>query len=94
MNKPRLWRVDLTHKMGYQAPSFFVETSNSENQLREKAEKEAIRLAKGRTGLGSYLESWKISVTHLEDYLLLDGVRWVKKGVYTFSEQGRVKKYR
>lgn len=88
MNKARLWRVDVTSIMGYQAPSFWVETETNGNQTREKAEQEAIRLAKEKTALSQFPETWRITVTHLENYFQLNG-RWVKQGVYSLNERGQ-----
>lgn len=61
MEKNRLWRVDITHVRGYQAPSFYVETSTPEGQKAEKAELEAIKSAKEKTRLSGFPE-WTIEV--------------------------------
>lgn len=87
MNKARLWRVDLTHKVGYQAPSFWVETVTNTNKTREEAELEAIRLAAERTALSKFPETWTITVTHLENFFQIDE-RWVPRGLYRL-ENGR-----
>lgn len=63
MNKNRLWRVDLTHKMGYQAPSLYVETTTYE---RPKAELEALNLAKKLTRLSDFPNVWHIEVVCTE----------------------------
>lgn len=90
-NKARLWRVDVIHRMlGHQAPSFYVETSNPGSQTREKAEQEAIQLAKEATALSRYPKTWKINVTHLEGMFQIDG-RWVPQGVYKLEEGRWVK---
>jgi hypothetical protein len=57
MTKRRLWRVDITHQMGYQAPSLLIET---EEFLKYKAEKEAIKLAKSMTRLSDF-DCWKLT---------------------------------
>lgn len=54
MTKRRLWRVDITHIAGYQAPSLFIETTE---KLKYKAETDAINIAKEQTRLASF-ESW------------------------------------
>jgi hypothetical protein len=71
--KFRLWRIELTHQMGYQAPSFRVETSS---KLRMNAEVEAIRLAREKTRLGDFPNSWKITVYYLDQYIMI-GNKWV-----------------
>lgn len=93
MNKVRLWRVDVTNSLGYQAPSFRVETSTDESKLREKAEVEAIKLAKERTALSRFPKTWKITVTHMENYFQIDG-KWVPQRVYKLNEQGQWSKNR
>jgi hypothetical protein len=90
MNKLRLWRVDSQSSSGNHAPSFFVETSTPEAWTREKSEEEAIRKAKVESGLGRF-ESWKFTVTHLEDHFKLKSngwEKWAKQGVYRL-ENGR-----
>jgi len=62
MEKQRLWRVDITHIRGYQAPTLYVETSTPESQKSEKAELEAIKLVKEKTRLSNFPE-WEIKVT-------------------------------
>lgn len=86
-HKSRLWRVDVTNILGYQAPSFYVESSNPGTQTREKAEMDAIKLAKDNTALSRYPKTWKITVTHLENMFQLDG-RWVQQRAYKL-ENGR-----
>lgn len=54
MTKCRLWRVDITHIAGYQAPSLLIETYE---MLKYKAEEEAIIIAKQKTRLASF-ECW------------------------------------
>lgn len=93
MNKVRLWRVDVTNRLGYQAPSFWVETSTHESQTREKTEVVAIRLAKEGTALSRFPKTWKITVTHLENYFQLNE-RWVRQGDYKLNEQGQWSKKR
>lgn len=88
MNKTRLWRVDLTHRMlGYQAPSFWVETETHGNKTREEAEQEAIKLAKERTSLSRFPKTWRIRVEHMENYFQLNG-KWVPQGLYTLNQKG------
>jgi hypothetical protein len=93
MNKARLWRVDVTNILGYQAPSFWIETETHVNLTREKAEQEALKLAKEQTGLGRFPKTWRITVTHLENYFQLNG-RWVRQGVYKLNEKGQWSKNR
>ncbi len=88
MNKARLWRVDVTKILGYQAPSFWVETATNASQTREKAEQEALRLAKERTGLSRFPKAWKITVTHMENYFQING-KWVPQGLYRLNERGQ-----
>jgi hypothetical protein len=54
MTKCRLWRVDITHIAGYQAPYLMVETTED---LKYKAEMQALELAKQKTRLSSF-ECW------------------------------------
>ena len=93
MSKSRLWRVDTTHTSGYHAPSFYVETVTPDSKSREKAEEEAIKLAKEKTGLSRFPKSWIISVTHLENKIEIDG-RWVRQGDYKMNERGQWQKNR
>lgn len=86
--KARLWRVDVTNTLGYQAPSFWVETDTDSNKTREEAEQEAIKLAKEKTSLSRFPKTWKITVNHLENYFQLDG-KWVPQGLYKRNERGQ-----
>lgn len=61
MEKNRLWRVDITHIRGYQAPSFYIETSMPEGTKPEKVELEALKLAKEKTRLSDF-PHWEIGV--------------------------------
>ena len=61
MEKQRLWRVDITHIRGYQAPTLYVETSTPEGKQPEKVEAEALKLAKEKTRLSDFPE-WEIKV--------------------------------
>jgi len=61
MEKNRLWRVDITHIRGYQAPTLYVETSTPEGTKAEKVELEALKLAKEKTRLSDFSE-WEIKV--------------------------------
>lgn len=64
-----LWQVDTTHQMGYQAPTYFVETmyevvsSKSKRENLEKEEKLALDLAKQKSRLNDFPDKWKITVT-------------------------------
>jgi len=93
MRKLRYWRVDSTHKLGYNAPSTFIET---EEHRLWKAEEEALEIAKSKSRLSDYPQSWTFSATLLDrvnlngkwytpyDYSLKTGLirtdsgRWVK----------------
>jgi hypothetical protein len=91
MFKKRLWRVDIIHSMGYQAPSFFVETATLSSSTREVAEKEAIKIAKEKTRLSSFPKSWTIKVVHLENHFFLETPhwsKWVPQGVYSLNSHG------
>jgi len=91
----RLWRVDITSKAGYQAPSFFIETSARSSWTREKAELEAIKLAKEKSGLGRFPKTWNFKVTHMEDHFLLKSngwEKWVRQGAYTLENGKWTKK--
>ena len=91
MNKQRLWRVVITHVSGYQAPSFYVETTTKSSQNREKAELEAIKLAKEKSGLGRFPKTWVFKVVHLEGHFILktkNWEKWVRQGDYTLSKYG------
>jgi hypothetical protein len=57
----RIWRVVPTSKTGVQAPTFFVETTE---EGREKAEKQAISLAKQRSALSTF-DCWNFNVTKM-----------------------------
>lgn len=84
-SKPRLWRVEAQNISGLRAPSFYIETATPSNWTREESEQDAIRLAKDKSGLGRYPETWTFRVTHLENYFLLQSngwEKWVKQGVY------------
>ena len=88
MNKARLWRVDVTNRLGYQAPSFWIETDTRESLIREKVEHLALQIAKGKTALSRFPKDWRITVEHMENYFQLDG-RWVPQGVYSLNERGK-----
>ena len=51
MTKSRLWRVDITHKMGYHAPYLMVETTE---YLKYKAESQALKFAKESSRLSDF----------------------------------------
>jgi hypothetical protein len=71
MSKSRLWRVDISHIRGYQAPHIMVETSA---YLRYDAEVEALQLAKGRTELSKF-DCWNFTATKV-DRKLFNG-KWL-----------------
>ena len=93
MNKARLWRVDVTNRLGYQAPSFWIETETNVSKTREEAEQQAIRIAKQKTSLSRFPESWKITVNHMENFFQVNG-KWAKQGVYKMNERGQWSKVR
>ena len=86
--KARLWRVDVTNRLGYQAPSFWVETETPGNKSREEAEQMAIQIAKEKTSLSRFPKDWRITVNHMENYFQLSG-KWVPQGVYSLNERGQ-----
>jgi len=59
MTKRRLWRVDFTHQMGYQAPYLMIETTQ---ELKYKAELQALELAEERSRLADF-DCWTLSAT-------------------------------
>lgn len=68
-----LWQVDSTHQMGYQAPTYFVETmyevvsSKSKRENLDREEKIALDLARQKSRLSEYPNKWIITVTKLTD---------------------------
>jgi len=66
----KLWKVVQTHKMGAQAPEYFVETeysivkSKSTKDNKEVEELQALRKAKQLTRLSDFPNSWTIRVEH------------------------------
>ena len=54
MDRLRIWRVVPTSKTGVQAPTYFVET---QDDVLEKAERMAIKMAKERSALGKF-DTW------------------------------------
>lgn len=95
MFKKRLWRVDIIHEMGYQAPSFWVETATPLSKTREDAKREAIKIAEGKTRLSSFPKSWKLKATHLENYFFLETPKWSKwvpQGIYKLNQKGNWEK--
>ena len=70
----KLWKVVTTHKMGSQAPTFFVETeyvsvkSKSTRENKEVEELMALKRAKQRTRLSDFPDTWTIRVYHLEEW--------------------------
>lgn len=57
----RIWRVVPTSKTGVQAPTFFVETTE---KGREKANLEAMKIARAKSKLGDY-SNWDFILTKL-----------------------------
>jgi len=70
----KLWKVVQTHKMGSQAPAFFVETgyvsvkSKSTRDNKEVEELQALEEAKSRTRLSDFPDKWKIEVIHMYEW--------------------------
>lgn len=68
-----LWKVDSTHQMGYQAPTYFVETmyevvsSKSKRENLEKEMKQALELAKEKSRLADFPNKWTIAVTKVKE---------------------------
>lgn len=58
---PLLWRVDWTHKSGYQAPSQTIEFDPKQKNAKSKV----IHLAKQQSRLGDFPEAWSCQVTNL-----------------------------
>lgn len=73
--KNRLWKVRLIHKLGYEAPHFFVETESKNRERYHEAEIEAIKEAKKRTRLADFPNTWEIRVEKV-DKILKNG-KWV-----------------
>jgi hypothetical protein len=69
----KLWKVVQTHKMGAQAPAFFVETeyvsvkSKSTRENKEVEELQALEKAKKLTRLADFPNVWTIRVEHQEN---------------------------
>ena len=70
----KLWKVVQTHKMGAQAPKYFVETeyfivkSKSTRENKEVEELMALRKAKQLTRLSDFPDSWTIRVEHQQEW--------------------------
>ena len=66
----KLWKVVQSHKMGSQAPAFFVETeyvtvkSKSTKENKEVEELMALRKAEKQTRLSDFPNSWTIRVEY------------------------------
>ena len=66
----KLWKVVQTHKMGAQAPGYFVETeystvnSKSTKENKEVEELQALRKAEKLTRLSDFPNVWTIRVEH------------------------------
>jgi hypothetical protein len=65
----RLWKVRLTHRLGYEAPHFFVETESTHRERYHEAEEEAIKEAEKRTRLTDFPNSWIITVEKVNKVL-------------------------
>ena len=69
----KLWKVVQSHKMGSQAPTFFVETkyvtvkSKSTKDNKEVEERMALKKALKQTRLSDFPDKWIIKVYHMED---------------------------
>lgn len=67
-NIRKLWKVVITHKMGAQAPSYFVETeyvainSKSTKENKEVEYFMALQEAKQKTRLSDFPNEWTIDV--------------------------------
>jgi len=61
VSKLRIWRVVPTNQIGVQAPALLVESTHG---VFEKAEKEAIQLAKELSGLSRF-DNWNFVPTKL-----------------------------
>ena len=82
----KLWKVVHTHKMGAQAPMYFVETeyvavkSKSTKENKEVEELMALEKAKPLSRLSDFPESWKIEVIHQSDkYWNTTRKKWMDK---------------
>lgn len=71
----RLWKVRSIHKLGYEAPHFFVETESKNRERYHEAEIEALKEAKKRTRLADFPESWEIKVEKVNK--VLKNGKWV-----------------
>lgn len=66
----KLWKVVSSHKMGAQAPEYFVETeyfivkSKSTRENKEVEELMALKKAKKLTRLSDFPDVWTIRVEH------------------------------
>lgn len=65
----RLWKVRSIHRLGYEAPHFFVETESKPRERYFEAEIEAIKEAKKRTRLADFPNSWEIRVEKVNKVL-------------------------
>ena len=63
-SKSRFWKVEWTHKRGYCAPLYYVETVEKD---LEKAKKAAIKMAKERSRLTDFLNVWYFKLTLIEE---------------------------
>jgi len=69
----KLWKVVSTHKMGAQAPTFFVETnyvsvkSKTTRENKEVEELQALNEAKSKTRLSDF-STWDIRVYHMDEW--------------------------
>lgn len=74
----RLWKVRSIHKLGYEAPHFYVETENKPRDRYHEIEIEALKEAKKRTRLADFPNSWEIRVEKVNK--VLKNGKWVDPG--------------
>lgn len=82
MTKCRLWRVELTHEMGYQAPYLLVETTE---HLKYKAEMQALELAKEQTRLSDF-DCWTLTA-YCTGKKLRNGKWWSEAEIQAHQEK-------
>ena len=71
----RLWKVRQTHRLGYEAPHFFVETESKPRERYHEAAVEALKEAKKRTRLADFPNSWEINVEKVNK--VLKNNKWI-----------------
>ena len=74
----RLWKVRSIHKLGYEAPHFYVETESKPRDRYHEIEIEALKEAKKRTRLADFPNSWEIRVEKVNK--ALKNGKWVDPG--------------